>query len=205
MRASDNLRHAVCVLLVEGGGDKRAIEALLRHRSSTIRKALEHQALAIDTLGGGTNLTYKASLIKQSICLVHCFLDHDSAGLEGARRAEKEQAISPSEVNFSTVPGRKESEFEDLVNVQLYKDRLETVYGFTLDAHKFEKGKSKWSERMRDAFFTAGKPWSDQVLADVKNLVNDLVAANPATPLHNAKIASFSSFQKALEKRLSVQ
>ena len=77
VRASDNLRHAELVLIVEGDDDRIALMALLKHHSKFLEKSFNDGVIAIDTLGGASNLGYKVSSIRDSICLYHVFLDKD--------------------------------------------------------------------------------------------------------------------------------
>jgi putative ATP-dependent endonuclease of the OLD family len=58
VRASDNLRNAEIALIVEGEEDRRALAALLPVASRRIGTSLQTGLIAIDTLGGGTNLSY---------------------------------------------------------------------------------------------------------------------------------------------------
>jgi hypothetical protein len=80
VRASDNLRHAELVLIVEGEDDRIAIGALLRNRFKYLDEALENGTLALDTLGGASNLSYKITQVRACICLYHVFLDYDRSG-----------------------------------------------------------------------------------------------------------------------------
>ena len=82
VRASDNLRHAELVLIVEGDDDRIALMALLKHHSKFLEKSFNDGVIAIDTLGGASNLGYKVSSIRDSICLYHVFLDKDRAGVD---------------------------------------------------------------------------------------------------------------------------
>jgi len=56
VRASDNLSHARLVLIVEGKGDKQALESIFRARSSDLEDALDGGDFVIDYLGGASKL-----------------------------------------------------------------------------------------------------------------------------------------------------
>jgi putative ATP-dependent endonuclease of the OLD family len=101
VRASDNLRHANLVLIVEGEEDRVSLRALLAHHSAAIRMALDKNVLVIDILGGASNLAYKLGLIRDSLCLHHSFLDDDEAGRKGFERARDLGLTSDSETNFT--------------------------------------------------------------------------------------------------------
>jgi putative ATP-dependent endonuclease of the OLD family len=202
VRASDNLRHAELVLLVEGHEDKVAMKALLSHVSAKIKSAFDNQTLAIETLDGGTNLSYKASLITDALCLIHCFLDHDSCGKESFNKARIEGIMTDADVNFSTCEGMTEAEIEDLYDSNIYKKTVENIYGITLETAKFHSAK-KWSDRMRDVFVQQGKDWNDRVKQELKNKVAEVVEHNTTVSLNENKRSSFDALVRAIETKLS--
>jgi len=201
VRASDNLRHAELVLLVEGEEDKRALAALLKHSSTPIAAALAQNSLAIDSLLGGANLSYKLSQVREAMCLTHCFLDHDRCGLDAASKAEREGLMTLADATFATCIGMQESEIEDLYDESSYAGMLMNRYGVSTQAPKF-KGIGKWSDRLARTFRHQGKPWSDSIEAKVKFDVSELVAANPSQALNAHKRDSFDALVQALEAKL---
>jgi putative ATP-dependent endonuclease of OLD family len=201
VRASDNLRHAEIVLLVEGEDDKLAVGSLLFHYSQALKEALYQNTLAIDTLAGGANLVYKIGLVRDSLCLCHILLDDDKAGRDAFDKARLQGLILDADVNFCIAQGLNESELEDLYDADVYKEFLLNRYRVSIDSPKFQSRK-KWSDRIRDCFQHCGKQWNDRVEIEVKNAVAEVVAANPATALSVHQRASFDSLVQALEKRL---
>ncbi len=184
VRASDNLQHAELILLVEGEEDKVALNALLNHHASTLKTSLEQRSLAIESLLGGANLSYKLSQVREAMCMSHCFLDHDKSGLSAFKRAEAEGLVTLADVTFATRNGLTESEIEDLYDESLYSKMLQNRYGVSTLAPKF-KGNYKWSDRLRDTFKNQGKPWSDTIEMRVKRDVAELVDGNPETALND--------------------
>ncbi|MFZ2466898.1 MAG: AAA family ATPase, partial [Parvibaculum sedimenti] len=140
VRASDNLRNAEMVLLVEGADDKLAIGALLKQRSQICKNALASGGLVIESLGGGTNLPYQASLYVSALYKVMAFVDDDNAGHRGADATLAAGFISSADIVFSCVQGKPEAEIEDMYDVAIYRDLIYTDYGPSLDHPKF-KGK----------------------------------------------------------------
>lgn len=114
VRASDNLQHAELILLVEGEEDKLALNAILGQTASTLKASLEQKSLAIESLLGGNNLSYKLSQVREAMCMSHCFLDHDKSGLVAFKKAEDEGLATMADVTFATRNGLTESEIEDL-------------------------------------------------------------------------------------------
>ncbi len=66
VRASDNLQHAELILVVEGEEDRRSLAALLKQHSKALASAMAQQALGIESLQGGANLSYKLSQIREA-------------------------------------------------------------------------------------------------------------------------------------------
>lgn len=200
VRASDNLRHAELVLVAEGADDCAALTALLASASPKLRKALDDQTMALDSLNGATNLAYKLSLLRAAVCATHSVLDDDAAGHAAFKKAETEGLASYAETNFMTCPGRKEAELEDLYDPTLYASLLKNKYGVTVGGKS--KSNRKFSQRMADVFKQQGKPWSDGVEADVKASIASCVATSPGSALLPQCRSAFDALVQALEDRL---
>ena len=202
VRASDNLQHAEVILVVEGEEDRRSLASLLKEYSRAIAAAMAQQALGIESLQGGTNLSYKLSQIRETMCLAHTFLDHDDCGLKSSQKAEQDGLLLIADVTFTTCNGMKESEIEDMYEEAIYSAMLQNRYGVSTLSPKF-KGHAKWSDRLASAFKHQGKPWSDQIEAKVKAEVAELVEASPAAALNQHKRSSFDALMSALETKLN--
>ena len=100
VQASDNLRHAELVLLVEGETDRVAVRSLLHASSPSLAEALGSGRLTVDAAGGADRISYHASLIKSALCDVHVLLDYDAAGREQQRAAQARAILLPSEISF---------------------------------------------------------------------------------------------------------
>lgn len=201
VRASDNLRHAELVLMVEGEEDRKAVIALLKHWSAEVNQAISQGTLAVDSLLGGSNLSYKLSQARDAVCVTHALLDHDKCGIEAVRAAELDGLIAPADTTFTVCQGMRESEIEDLYDESLYANMLLNRYGVSTTSPKF-RGTAKWSERVRETFRHQGKLWSDQIEAKVKADVADLVEANAAVALNPHKRSSFDALTQALKTKL---
>lgn len=202
VRASDNLQHAELILVVEGEEDRRCLAALLKEHSKPLAAAMAQRAIGIESLQGGTNLSYKLSQIREAMCLSHSFLDHDDCGLKSCQKAELDGLLLLADVTFTTCTGMKETEIEDMFEEAVYSSMLQNRYGVSTLSPKF-KGTAKWSDRLKVTFKHQGKPWSDQIKAKVKADVAELVEANPATALNTHKRSSFDALVTALESKLN--
>ncbi len=203
VRISDNLRHAELVLVVEGDDDRIALTALLRHFNSTLLEALNNGRLAIETLSGGTNLSYVLGLIKDALlCACYCFLDNDDCGRKGFEKARTEGLVDIADVSFATVLGLSDSELEDLYDPSFYRGLIWNHCKVSLDSPRFS-GKRKWSDRMANLFKASGKPWDDYVKNDVKAKIASLVASDPQNALSQHRRKPFDSLAENLVARLS--
>ena len=98
--------------------------------------------LALDSLIGGSNLAYKVSAARASMCSVHCFLDNDRCGTDAASKAQNEGLIDHNNVAFAICDGRDESELEDLYDPAIYEQLLLNKFGISLNHPRF-KGRKK--------------------------------------------------------------
>lgn len=200
VRAADNLRHAELVVVVEGDEDRQALSSLLQYHSPRLRAAINNQMLAFDSLNGASNLAYKLGSLRAALCSTYSVLDDDKAGHDSFTRAESEGLVTLAECQFTTCPGRKEAELEDLYNPELYAAYLKNKYGVALSPEF--KSANKWSDRMAAVFKRQGKPWTDKIEKEVKAMVAANVAADPANALLGSCRASFDALLAALESRL---
>lgn len=205
VRASDNLRHAELVLVVEGDEDKAAIRALMRIYSPQLAGAIDSGKLAFETLAGGTNLSYVIGLLRDALlCGFHCFLDNDDCGRKSYEKARLEGLVDVGDVNFAGVPGMNDSEMEDLYDLAFYKDLIWNQYKVSLEANaKFKTNKKKWSDRVGDVFKTSGKAWDASVEEGIKAKLADLVAANPTAALHAQKRGVIDNLAQTLLDKLA--
>lgn len=201
IKASDNLTHASYALVVEGEEDQICMKAILPTLSEKIGKAIKNNLLIIEPIGGAGNLTYKLSLLKNSLCVTHTLLDDDNAGKTGYEKAEKDSLISISSCTFTKCEGFTEAEFEDCLSLDVYKNIVFEEFGVDLSSSKF-RGSEKWSDRLRKVFLDQGKPWNDSVLIRVKYKVAHAVSSNPKNSLHDNKRNSIDALIVALEKMI---
>lgn len=203
VRASDNLRQAELVLIVEGECDRVSVSALLVNQSASLADAISNGMLVIDTLGGASNLSYKAGMLLSALCQVHCFLDDDDAGRVAFEKARAEGQLRDSDANWVICEGMRDAEFEDLLDPTLYSEVVEREFGAKLSGSSFRNNK-KWSERMGATFRRDGRGWNARIERDVKTRVAELVALEPESALLGARRSSFDGLVGALEGRLAM-
>ena len=199
IKASDNLTHANYALVVEGVEDAIALKSLLPALSEKIGRALKNNSLIIEPIGGAGNLSYKLSLLKNSLCATHTLLDNDEAGRSAYAKAEKDSLVSVASCTFITCNGMANAEFEDCLELDVYKDDVLEEMGVDLTSKKF-RGKGKWSERIRTTFLDQGKPFTNALAARTKYVVANAIARRPKNSLNEHHRNSIDALVSALER-----
>lgn len=202
VRASDNLSSASFALVVEGHEDVVALRALLPHLSEKIGRAIRNHQMVIEPIGGAGNLSYKLSLLRTFLCGTHSLLDGDDAGRNAYAKAEKDGLISVANCTHILVRGFRQAEFEDCVDLENYREAVQTEYGVDLTKSEF-KGSEKWSSRVKDCFMSQGKDMNDALLSRVKFTVAKSIERSPANALHPHKRGSIDALVVALEKAVA--
>lgn len=198
IKASDNLINASFVLIVEGEEDVVALKALLPSLSDKLAKAIKNNLLVIDKIGGAGNLSYKLSLLKNSLCQIHVLLDNDESGRKAFDKAVKDDSLKTKDCTFIICNGMTDSEFEDVLEKDIYSDIILEEYGVNINIPKF-KGNKKWADRMGEVFLSHGKRWDDNTKAKVKNTVANSIAKNASNSLNQHKRNSIDALVSALE------
>lgn len=202
VRVQDNLKNSQNVLLVEGEDDKIALESLLRFHSAKIKQALENQTLAIDTLGGGSNLNYELTQLRSSMCDVYVLLDNDQAGRSAFENAVNQSLLTIANVTYTQCKGMPNSEFEDWLDESVYAPMVKTKYGDIVSSDHYRNHRDKWSSRIENAFSKLGKPWSKFVEMELKLDVAKEAAKNPQHALKAKNKSAFDGMVHALEQLL---
>lgn len=201
IKASDNLTHANFALVVEGSEDVIALKVLLPTLSEKIAKALKNNLLIFEPIGGAGNLSYKLSLLKNCLCVTHILLDDDDAGRLAFDKAEKDSLTKIANCTFVKCSGMFQSEFEDCIEVDLYKESILTEMGVDLSSTKF-RGSNKWSQRLKATFEDQGKVFSESIATKVKFLVATSIVKNPKAALNPHKRNSIDALVISIERML---
>lgn len=203
---SDNLTNARFVLVVEGEDDKVSLNKILPSYSSDIGNALKTSKLIIKSLGGAGNLLHDIIDLRNSMCQYIVLLDHDTAGKDAADKAINKGVLHQKEVKFTICNGCPEAEFEDCLNPKLYLAAIQDGFNVNLNCKEFKNGRKKWSERVKDAFYSQGSRWDTGVEEDVKSVVAKAIP-NSISDINDviiqAKSGFISGLVTALENMLS--
>ena len=206
VRITDNLEGAEVILVVEGKEDKDSLTAILSHRSAFLGECLVNGTLRIYPLTGGDNLGYVLALLRDSLATIHVFLDADQKGKECARAAEDAGLLSAVDCSFTVCSGARESEFEDLIDPEVYRAAMKTEFGVSID-HTWMKrlGKGKWSARMPKVAEGSGKVCDAARLTEYKAVVAREVAANPGAAVRVQSDPVIVSLVEALTAKLNAR
>jgi predicted ATPase len=202
VRASDNLIHANWVVVVEGDTDARALHALLSHYSPVLRSALKNAHLVIDYLTGAGKLTYKLTELRNVLCGIHVFLDNDESGRSSAAKALEDGLLKPIDLQYASCIGKRNSEWEDLISVDLYESWVSSEYGVNLAGSPFQSARS-WGDRMRETFGRASRDWTKKTEIAIKVKITELVEASPEQALNAHTRESFDNLRQALELKMA--
>jgi len=203
IKASDNLTHANFALVVEGEEDALALKSLLPVLSEKVGKALKNNSLIIEPIGGAGNLSYKLSLLKNSLCATYVLLDADEAGRTSYAKAESDGLISSVSCTFVICAGMQDSEFEDCIDVEIYKAAMLSELDVDLNDSKF-RGNAKWSIRLKAAFLNQGKLFDNKVCSRAKYLVAKEITRNPKNALNVHKRNSLDALVASLDRLIKM-
>ncbi len=132
------------------------------------------------------NFRCAESKLKNSLCLTHTLLDNDESGRTAYFKAETDLLIEVSSCTMITCRGMENSEFEDCLLLDVYKDSVMDAFGVDLNAGTF-RNNDKWSERIKSTFLDQAKPWNGRILNQVKHVVSSSVLKKPRESLNEHK------------------
>lgn len=199
---SDNLSSARLIVLVEGESDRRLIKRWLSGASHLLHSCIESGAIALDSLDGVGNLSYKAKLHKANVSEVHAYVDHDQAGKAAIASAESSGALQVSEYNATVCPGLQNSEIQDLINETSYLSDVGVHLGLSLTSADLNRIKGDWSSRMKHAVALKGKSWSPRLESQLKAIAADAAVKAGISALSAGRRSSFDALVSALELRV---
>jgi len=160
--------------------------------------------VTVYALHGGGNLSYVLTQLRDSLASVHAFLDADEAGNRAAAAATQEGLLDVCDQTFAMCPGRRESEFEDLVDPDVYRDPVLAKFGVEVDTKLGRRGRrmGKWSSRMGLVFQACGQRFDDRVLSELKRVVAEAVAGAPQHAIKQDCESVIATLVCALERKL---
>jgi putative ATP-dependent endonuclease of OLD family len=202
VRLDDNLSSAECILIVEGEEDRIALNKILSATDPNIARDIKSGRMAIDVLGGASNLSHRIRLHTEALCKVHVILDDDQAGRDAYDKAKQEALLETDSVNFTKVGGKTEAELEDLYDQSVYDEVLYSETGLRLVDQGPDRDK-KWSDRVRNLLRRAGKPVDDATIMAIKIKVAHSAAAAGTGAVHPSKTGPIHSLINSVKLKLA--
>jgi hypothetical protein len=203
VRTADNLSSARLVLICEGTDDVLKLRPLIEELSPELKRMLQEGEFAIQSTGGCGKLTYYVSVLQNAICDVVALLDDDKPGREAWEKARKGNLLDTSEIFFTTVGGLAEAELEDLLDDEFVKDHLLVRYGVDISAVRKNDKSLKFSERLGKAFKNHGKPFDDDIKAEVKHDLSEAVALKGIAAYSDWRLSPIRALVAQIERRAS--
>ena len=185
------------VLLVEGKSDELIINKYLSIKSTKIKKALETKELVIKSMDSSSKLGYFLTLLEKELAKPIVLLDNDEAGKKSVEKVLKEKKIGLKDIFTLNCKGLKEAEIEDIINPVIYADDIKDKYGVILN----NKSKEKWSKRVENSFFAAGKLLNEEIKIELKTYVAQRVLNN-LNPFIEKKAECLTGLIERLEEIL---
>jgi putative ATP-dependent endonuclease of the OLD family len=203
VKASDNLINASFVLVVEGKNDAAIISQLIRTHSSKLASALRSNILVIEAIHGADKLKYHLTILKSQLCITHALLDYDEAGRQAFANAESANITKLAEVTFTKCIGMRNSELEDLINPDIYKNSFQHEFGIDVSSIA-SRNNQKWTERLKNIFEKYAVDFRAIDEKRAKLLVAESVIQNPSIALLENKREALDALIAKLEQLITV-
>lgn len=196
---SDNLVNVNKVLVVEWGCDVKSLKALLKWNEK-IYKAFLSWKFDIVSLWSAWNLSYMLQSLQNSLTRYIVLLDNDNAWVEAYNKAKSKWYLLEKDVSFLKCIWKKESEFEDIINEEIYKDIILEKLWIDIDKVEFSKSKKKRSETMKDIANSQWKPRDDDIKNNAKIIISESIERNVEKALLPKKWDIILEIEKQIER-----
>lgn len=173
VRISDNLA-ATKVVLVEGESDKRYFETLCKQRLS-LRQKLEDNSLQFVNVHSASKMDFQIRMYNSIMVSTLVLLDSDSSGIASANALMAAKIKRPSEILLIKSAGMRESELEDLVNIDSYSQIIKDKYNINLNTTSFKQRRKVWSDRLHIASQMSPCILNPEIEAQIKTDIADIV------------------------------
>lgn len=173
VRISDNLA-ATKVVLVEGESDKRYFETLCKQRLS-LRQKLEDNSLQFVNVHSASKMDFQIRMYNSIMVSTLVLLDSDSSGIASANALMAAKIKRPSEILLIKSAGMRESELEDLVNIDSYSQIIKDKYNINLNTTSFKQRRKVWSDHLHIASQMSPCILNPEIEAQIKTDIADIV------------------------------
>ncbi|NCI79372.1 ATP-dependent nuclease [Acinetobacter kanungonis] len=179
VRTSDNLLHSSKIILVEGESDKIFLTKLIQEKSSKLARLVKDGDLAIVSIDGAGKLAYNLKWFIDQLCSCFVVVDNDLAAKESITKLLASKELDQKSYCHVVSLGMIESELENLLKLDFYRDIISNKFGIDLMTTQFSKKKCKWSDALTTTLQSMGKTISVNDLNDIKkNIAQKTVKYN---------------------------
>lgn len=176
VKLSDNLYGARLILFVEGSTDRKILLPLLEKKSSKLKKAITEKELVIHPISGTDHIELNLSMAKTMVSDFFVFVDNDEAGRNAIKNCIDKGLLNSKEYLLAKYTDMvKDSEIEDMIDKELYREVIHCEYGVDITVDDFKAKNRKWSDRIKTVFDKSGKLIDENILEKIKLSVSSLV------------------------------
>ena len=198
IQAADNLINSSKVLVVEWENDVKSLKAIFSW-NEIIQKKLNNNSFNIIPLHSASNLLSCLQNLENSAIKYIVLLDNDEGWKIAYEKAKKSWLLNDKNVRFTNCEWMKESEFEDCINENIYKDKIFEAYSIDITKWKKKYNNKKWSEKMENIFFANWKPRSDSIKDRLKVIVSNSIWEHGKDSLNKVKWNIILLLEKHIE------
>lgn len=181
VQLTENLVSPELVVLVEGPNDASLLKNYVSATDNQLHKLIKSERLVFRALHGAGNLHHQLRFYQGLVCNTIAFLDDDLEGNAAFVKARKDGLLEDGVEFCSKRPGASESELEDLLDPNVYAQKLCEILGVSSIKPKGTRStRFKWSARIETVLGESGKPTSDhnRLIARAKSEVNKIAVEN---------------------------
>jgi len=140
--------------------------------------------------------------IQHNLCKIHVLVDNDEAGRHVIENMKRKGVINDTEYTILSMLGMSNSEIDDLFDPTVYSVLFASKYGVPASDINNISVRSKWSERMKNIFRSAGKTWSDEDEIEAKKLLSETIKNIDHLAFISHREDTFNALCLALEQKL---
>jgi putative ATP-dependent endonuclease of the OLD family len=171
IRPQENLATAEIVVVVEGVTEERVIPVLIRRLSPEVFDEILSGRVRILSANSAANVPAVVRALARDVTSTIVLADNDEEGRNAVNRVKTSGLLSPGDVFFvAQREGCRDTEFEDLFEIDLYLDNVARAAGIMLTSEIFvdfqrkSGGRQirceKWSKVMERIATAQGTDWS---------------------------------------------
>lgn len=174
---SDNLMDSDYVIIVEGPSDEEILRKCISE-DADLASLLTNKTLIIRNIGGTHNLRSEAYSLQQMCCNYMFIIDYDAAGKAEANVIKNTLSIPEDRIRFFMKPSKKDTELEDYLKPEIYKDYLYSK-SIDIDNPVFKNQSLKWSDRINRICANVGIDFTKTMESDIKKYISKNLVVSP--------------------------